>query len=143
MLLRSDPFRELDRFTERVFGPRVPAMPMDAYRQGDRYVVHLDVPGIDPESIDVAVDQNVLTVAGERRWNTDAIEIVANERVQGRFRREIYLGESLDTDHVEASYDRGVLTITIPVAEGAKVRRIAIGSGSANAQAIEANATVA
>jgi HSP20 family protein len=91
----------------------------------------------------VAVHRNVLTVTGERRLDTDAVEIVASERVQGRFRREIYLGESLDTDRVEASCDRGVLTITIPVAEGSKPRRIEIGSGRSNAKAIEAMTTVA
>lgn len=145
MLMRTDPFRELDRLSEQVFGTRSrPAvMPMDAYREGDHVVVHLDLPGVDPSSIDLTVEKNVLTVSAERRWQpTEEQQIVASERPQGTFRRQLFLGEGLDVERVEASYDNGVLTITVPVAEQAKPRKVEI-SGGGKARAIDASSSSA
>jgi len=145
MLMRFDPFREFDRLAEQAFGTRsLPtSMPMDAYRDGDRFLVHLDLPGVDPSSIELTVEQNVLTVAAERRWESQDREMLANERPQGTFSRQLFLGDALDADRVEANYDRGVLTLTIPVAEQAKPRKIAINAGNQRAEAIEANSHAA
>ncbi|MBA4863652.1 Hsp20/alpha crystallin family protein [Streptomyces sp. PSKA54] len=137
MLMRTDPFRELDRLTQQVFGTvaRPAAMPMDAYRSGDDLVVHFDLPGIDPESIDLDVERNVLTVHAERRSPApEGAEMVASERPTGSFSRQLFLGESLDTERIDASYDAGVLTLRIPVAEQAKPRKIQITGGSAPKQ---------
>lgn len=145
MLMRTDPFRELDRFAQQTLGTRMrPAvMPLDAYRQGDHFVVHLDLPGVDTSSIDLTVEKNVLTVSAERQWQpTDDQQVLASERPQGTFSRQLFLGEGLDTEHVEASYDNGVLTVTIPVAEQAKARKVEITSGG-DAKKIEASSTAA
>ena len=142
MLMRSDPFREFDRLAEQMLGTRTrpAAMPMDAYRQGDRFVVHLDLPGVDSSSIDLTVEKNVLTVTAERRWEAaEDMQIVASERPQGSFRRQLFLGDGLDADQAQASYDGGVLTVTIPVAEQAKPRKVEI-SGGGSAKAIDAAA---
>jgi HSP20 family protein len=132
MLMRTDPFRELDRLTHALFGTNGtrshPAiMPMDAYRQDGQFVVHFDLPGVDPSTIDINVERNVLTVKAERKpaYGED-IELQANERSRGTFSRQLFLGDTLDTDRVEASYDAGVLTLHIPVAEKAKSRKIEI-----------------
>jgi HSP20 family protein len=147
MLMRTDPFRELDRFAQQAFGTRArpAAMPMDAYRQGDHFVVHFDLPGVDPASIDLTVEKDVLTVSTERRWEpAEDAQVVASERPQGSFSRQLFLGKGLDADRVEASYRDGVLTVTIPVAEQAKPRKVQIsrhdGSpvGSGGAPAIDA-----
>ena len=129
MLMRFDPFRELDRLTQQGWaGERPAVMPLDAYREGDHFVVHFDLPGVDPESIDLTVEKNVLTVKAERTWpRAEGQEVVASERPQGRFSRQLFLGESLDSSRIEANYDAGVLTVTVPVAEQAKPRRIEIG----------------
>ena len=144
MLMRSDPFRDLDRLAQQAFGTRQrpAAMPMDAYRQGDRFQVHLDLPGVDPSSIDLTVEKNALTVAAERRWElSEDVQVVAAERPQGTFRRQLFLGDGLDPERVEASYDNGVLTITIPVAEQAKPRKVEVSAGSGQAAAIETTAS--
>jgi HSP20 family protein len=141
MLMRSDPFRELDRLTQQVMGTRTrPAlMPMDAYREGDRLVVHFDLPGVDAASIDLTVEKNMLTVTAERSWAaTNDQQVIVSERPQGTFRRQLFLGENLDTDRVEARYDSGVLTVTIPVAEQAKPRKVEISSTSGDAKAVGA-----
>ncbi|OKJ97006.1 heat-shock protein Hsp20 [Streptomyces sp. CB03234] len=133
MLMRTDPFRELDRLTERLLGTSAhpAAMPMDAYREGDTFVVQLDLPGVSPDSIDLDVERNVLTVKAERRTAPDGdAEMVIAERPSGTFSRQLFLGETLDTDRIEASYDVGVLTLRIPVAEQAKPRKIEISGGS-------------
>ena len=139
MLMRFDPFREFDRLTQdRWSGGRMPVMPMDAYRQDDHFVVHFDLPGVDAESIDLTVEKNVLTVSAERRWQPgDGAEVVATERPQGSFSRQLFLGDGLDPERIDAQYDNGVLTVTIPVAEQAKPREIEIGSGNGQATAIE------
>lgn len=131
MLMRTDPFRDLERFTQQAFGaPKASFMPMDAYRKGDQYVVHFDLPGVDVDSIDLTVEKNALTVTAERRWTaSDDTKVVASERAQGRFTRQLMLGEGLDANRLEARYDAGVLTLTIPVAEQAKPRKVEIVSG--------------
>jgi HSP20 family protein len=132
MLMRTDPFRELDRFTQQVFGAvsRPGAMPMDAYRKGDEFLVHFDLPGIDPDSIDLTVEQNVLTVRAERSaLAQEGAEMLVTERPSGTFTRQLFLGETLDTEHIEANYDAGVLTLTIPVHQAAKPRKVAVTSG--------------
>lgn len=138
MLLRSDPLRDLDRFPQQVFGTRMrpAAMPVDAYRQGDRFVVSFDLPGVAPSSIDLTVENNVLTVAAERQWQpSEDQQVVASERPHGSFRRQLLLGDGLDLERVDASYDHGVLTVTIPVAEQAKPRKVEISGGTAKALA--------
>lgn len=131
MVMRFDPFRELDRLTQQPHGGgRAVAVPMDAYRRSDRVFVHFDLPGVDPASIDVTVEKNVLTVNAERSWpRREGDEIIVVERPQGTFTRQLFLGENLDTERVEADYDRGVLTLTIPMAERARARRVDISSG--------------
>ena len=142
MLMRSDPFREFDRLTQQVFGTgmRPTAMPMDAYRDGDHFVVHFDLPGVESSSIDLTVEKNVLTVSAERQWQpAEGQEVVASERPQGHFSRQLFLGEGLDAEHVEASYDNGVLSVRIPVQEQAKPRRVEITAGGGK-KAIETQA---
>src|SRR5437867_488594 len=114
MLMRFDPFREIDRMTEEVFRPTRPwRMPMDAYRRDDMFMVHFDVPGVDPSTIDLTVEQNTLTVTAERAWlPAEGDELVITERPQGTFSRQLLLGDSLDTERITARYDQGVLTIT-------------------------------
>ncbi len=129
MLMRFDPFAEFDRLSREV-SSRQTWMPADGYRSGDRFFLHLDLPGVDSDSIDLTVEKNTLTVTAERSWKpVDDATIVVNERPQGTFSRQFFLGENLDTDGIEAGYDHGVLTITIPVAEQAKPRKIVIGAG--------------
>ena len=136
MLMRTDPFRELDRLTQQLFGQngtwsRPAVMPMDAYRDGEQYVVHFDLPGVDPSSVDLNVERNVLTVKAERTPNYgEDVELQVAERPRGVFSRQLFLGDTLDADHVEASYDAGVLTLRIPIAEKAKPRKIEITGGS-------------
>ncbi|HWC12630.1 MAG TPA: Hsp20/alpha crystallin family protein [Acidimicrobiales bacterium] len=130
MLMRFDPFRQFDRLTSDLWNTSRSVMAMDAYRDGDAFVVHFDLPGIDPESIDLTVERNVLTVKAERRWApAEGQEVLTAERPQGSFSRQLFLAETLDVDHIEANYDAGVLTLRIPVAEKAKPRRVEIGSG--------------
>jgi len=132
MLMRTDPFREFDRLTQQVFGStaRPAAMAMDAYRSGDDFVVHFDLPGVDPESIDLDVERNVLNVRAERRLPApEDAEMIVAERPTGSFTRQLFLGDTLDTERIDASYEAGVLTLRIPVAEQAKPRRIQITGG--------------
>jgi HSP20 family protein len=133
MLMRTDPFRDLDRLTESVFGTRSrpAAMPMDAYRKGDTFMVHLDLPGVPVDSIDLTVEKNVLTVHAERKPpKADSGERVVDERSHGVFSRQLFLGETLDTDRLTANYRDGVLTLTIPIEERAKPRKVEIGGGT-------------
>jgi HSP20 family protein len=128
VLMRSDPFRELDRLTQQVFGTaaRPAVMPMDAWRDGDEFIVEFDLPGVKADSLDLDVERNVLTVHAERPALDQNREMVSAERPRGVFSRQLFLGENLDTDKIEASYNDGVLRLTIPVAEKAKPRRIEI-----------------
>lgn len=131
MLMRTDPFRELDRLTEQVFGTttRPAVMPMDAWRHGDEFVVEFDLPGVKAGDVDLDVERNVITVKAERPAieGQDA-EIIAAERPRGVFSRQLILGDNLDTDRVQAEYDAGVLRLTIPVAEKAKPHKIEIAT---------------
>lgn len=137
-LMRYDPFREMDRFTEQLFGSgsdaRAPFMPMDAVRKEDKVEIVLDVPGVAPEAIDVSVERNVLTVKAERAWwPAEGDEILARERSQGTYTRQVMLGDALDPDRLEAHYEHGVLRITIPVAEKAQPRKIEIRTDAPSA----------
>ncbi|MGI8994012.1 MAG: Hsp20/alpha crystallin family protein [Nocardioidaceae bacterium] len=128
VLMRTDPFRELDRLTQQMLGtPARPSMmPMDAWRDGDSFVVEFDLPGVDPGSVDIDVERNVLTVKAERSPRSGDEEMIASERPRGLFSRQLILGDTLDTDKVDARYDEGVLTLRIPVAEKAKPRKVQI-----------------
>jgi HSP20 family protein len=129
MLMRTDPFRELDRLAQQIVGTpsRPAAMPIDAYRDGDSFVIELDVPGVAKDSIDVTVEKNVLTIHADRPGaEHDSTEMLVAERPRGRFSRQLFLGDTLDTDHIDAGYRDGVLSLRIPVAERAKPRRVEI-----------------
>ena len=129
MLMRTDPFRELDRLTQQVFGTaaRPAAMPMDAWQEDGQFVVAFDLPGVKIDSVDLNVERNVLTVRAERPDPAGKdTELIAAERPRGVFSRQLILGDTLDTENVKASYDAGVLTLRIPVAEQAKPRKIEI-----------------
>jgi HSP20 family protein len=130
MLMRFDPFAEFDRFSRQVSGGnRFGHMPVDAYRKGDRFWLHVDLPGVDPESIDITAEKNTLTIGASREWRRDeGTQLILNERPSGSFSRQFFLGEALDTDRIEAGYDHGVLTVSIPIAESAKPRKIVVGS---------------
>ncbi len=145
MLMRFDPFRELDRVFDQArhsAGERRPIVPMDAYRRGEDFFVHLDLPGVNPASIEVSAEQNVLTINAQRDWQRqDGDEWIVAERPQGVYSRQLYLGEALDVDKIEASYHDGVLTLRVPVAEQAKPRRIAVNTPSTH-EALETSSTV-
>jgi HSP20 family protein len=130
MLMRTDPFRELDRLTQQVLGTaaRPTAMPMDAWRSGDEFVIEFDLPGVDPASVDLDVERNVLTVRAQRPVSEGPDEMLAAERPRGVFSRQLILGDNLDTEQIAATYRSGVLRLTIPVAERAKPRRIEIAT---------------
>ncbi|MFF7858631.1 Hsp20 family protein [Streptomyces sp. NPDC007904] len=137
MLMRTDPLRELDRLAQQVLGTtaRPAAMPMGAFRDGDTFVVELDLPGVSPESIDLDAERDVLTVKAERRPSAgEDSEVVIAERPTGSFSRQLFLGETLDTDRIDASYETGVLGLRVPVAEQAKPRKIAISGGDSRKQ---------
>ena len=141
MLMRTDPFRDLDRLTQQVFGTatRPAAMPIDAYRRGEEFVVELDLPGVQPDSIDLTVEKNVLTVHAERRRDdTEGVELLVGERPHGTFSRQLFLGDTLDTDAIQADYVDGVLTLRLPVAEKAKPRRVEINTGQSAPKVIDA-----
>ncbi len=144
MLMRTDPFRELDRLTQQMFGSegtlaRPSVMPMDAWRDGETFHVEFDLPGVDPSSIDLDVERNVVTVRAERSIRPIDAELIAAERPRGIFSRQLVLGDNLDTGNISARYDDGVLALQIPVAEEAKPRKIAVTSGkSEQMQAIRA-----
>lgn len=143
MLMRTDPFRELDRAVQQAFGTpaRPAAMPMDAYRKGDEFVVEFDLPGVDSASIDLTVEKNVLTVHAERRrQDIEGVEMLVGERPQGTFSRQLFLGEGLDTERIDARYADGVLVLRIPVAERAKPRRVHISVKEDAPQAIDTRA---
>jgi HSP20 family protein len=135
MLMRTDPFRELDRLAGQLLGTAAAGtwshpnpMPLDAYRDGETYVVSFDLPGVDPEAIELEVERNVLTVKAERRpvHTGEKFEMQINERPLGVFSRQLFLGDTLDAEHIDADYDAGVLTLRIPVTEKAKPRKIEV-----------------
>ncbi len=147
MLMRFDPFRDVDRLTEQAVGAlrgRDAFMPLDAYRRDDSLVAHLDLPGVNPEDIEVTVEKNVLSVTAQRSWpQSPDVDVIITERPQGKFSRQLFLNDSLDPEHIVASYDKGVLTVTIPVAEKAKPRRVTISTSSSAAETIPAAASSA
>jgi HSP20 family protein len=141
MLVRTDPFRELDRLTQQLFGTtgttaHPTAMPMDAWRDGDQFVIEFDLPGLEPSAVDLDVERNVLTVNAERPALEQDREVLTAERPRGMFSRQLVLGDNLDVAKVTASYANGVLILRIPVAERAKPRKIEISSDGDNRQAI-------
>jgi HSP20 family protein len=143
-VLRFDPFRDMDRLAEQVLGTqagsaRAPRfMPMDLYRSGDHYVVHADLPGVDPGSVDVSVDGGTLTIKAQRSGRTEeSVDWIVSERFAGTYMRQLSLGDGVDADHISATYHNGVLTLSIPVAEKAKPRRIQV-SAPADQTVIEA-----
>jgi HSP20 family protein len=135
--MRTDPFREFDRLAQQLLGPgttsRPAVMPMDAWREGDQFVVEFDLPGVRPETVDIDVERNVLTVRAERPRANGDWEMLASERPTGLFSRQLVLGENLDLEKVQASVDNGVLRLVIPVAETAKPRKIEVTAGSTKA----------
>jgi HSP20 family protein len=147
MLMRTDPFREFDRLAQQLTGATAPGtwsrpnpMPMDAYRSGDEYVVVFDLPGVPADAIDLDIERNVLTVKAERRpvAVSDGVEMQVAERPLGVFSRQLFLGDTLDAERIEAAYDNGVLTLRIPVAAQAKPRKISIGGTAGKPQEINA-----
>ncbi|WP_410579935.1 Hsp20/alpha crystallin family protein [Amycolatopsis sp. lyj-108] len=146
MLMRTDPFRELDRFAQQMFGTTTPGtwskpatMPMDAYRDGDEFVVCFDLPGVAADAIELDVERNVLTVKAERRPSPGKdVQMQVSERPLGVFSRQLFLGDALDTDRIAAGYEAGVLTLRIPIAEKAKPRRIEIKGAESDRKEIQA-----
>jgi HSP20 family protein len=133
MLMRTDPFRDLDRLAQQLVGAgtstRPSVMPLDAWREGDAFVIEFDLPGVQPETLDIDVERNVLTVRAERPSKNGDWEMLAAERPTGLFSRQLVLGDNLDLDRLEARYDAGVLRLTVPVAERAKPRKIEVTTG--------------
>ena len=139
MSISYDPFNQLDELRDRLLsGGRTPlSFPMDAYRRGDEFFVHLDLPGAQPDTVDVTVENQVLTVTAERRFEQrEGDEFIVSERPQGRFSRQLRLGSAIDTEKIAASYDDGVLTLTLPVSERARPRQIKVGGGGGGSQQI-------
>ncbi|MCX5205585.1 Hsp20/alpha crystallin family protein [Streptomyces sp. NBC_00237] len=141
MLMRTDPFREMDRIVQQLSGAtgtwtKPTVMPMDAYRDGDMYVIAFDLPGVNSEAIDIDVERNMLTVKAERRpaEKSDGIQMELSERPLGVFSRQVMLADTLETERIEASYEAGVLSLRIPIAERAKPRKITISSTSERRQ---------
>ena len=140
MLMRTDPFRDIDRLFEQLVGTtsRPAVIHVDAERDGDWFNVYFDLPGVDPDSIDVTVESNVLEVKAQRqRQAKDGVETVISERPMGVFSRQLFLGDTLDTDKLEAGYDNGVLALRIPVSEQAKPRKISISAGNSGRKQIK------
>ncbi|GHA07565.1 hypothetical protein GCM10010372_03570 [Streptomyces tauricus] len=141
MLMRTDPFRELDRLAQQLTGvtgtwSRPSVMPMDAYREGEEYVIALDLPGVDRDAVEVDVERNMLTVKAERRpaAEADKRQMELSERPVGVFSRQLVLADTLDTERITADYEAGVLTLRIPIAERAKPRKVSIGGGAEHKQ---------
>ncbi len=132
LMMRTDPFRELDRITQQLLGPgttsRPAVRPRDAWREGDPFLLEFDLPGVTPETVELDVERNVLTVKAERPAKNGDWEMLASERPTGHFSRQLVLGDNLDLDQVTAHYDAGVLRLSIPVAERAKPRKIEIST---------------
>jgi HSP20 family protein len=138
-LMRFDPFRELDRWTEQALaGARTArAMPMEALRRGDTFIVALDLPGVVQEAVDLTVERNVVNIRATRRpLAEEGDEVIVDERPQGEFSRQLFLGENLDAGRLTAHLDEGVLTLEIPVSEASKPRKVALeGRSGATAAA--------
>lgn len=148
MVLRFDPFSRFDQLAEQMFraasgtGAMPTAMPVDLYQADDHYVLHCDLPGVDPDSVDVSVEGNTLTITAQRTPRTgEDLRWLARERSMGLFQRQFALAEGLDVDRITATYEHGVLTVTVPVSERARPRRIQIRSGEAGPRVLEGTAT--
>ena len=128
MLMRFEPFSEFNRMPEEMRSQRpVRQIPVDAYRRGDEFKIHLDLPGVDPDSIELTVENDVLSVWASRSWlPAEGDQVQITERAQGEVSRQLFLGQSLDRDHLTATCENGVLTITIPMVEQAKQRRVKV-----------------
>jgi HSP20 family protein len=140
--MRTDPFRDFDRLAQQFFGAgttsRPAVMPMDAWREGDTFVLEFDLPGVSAESLDIDVERNVLTIKAERPRRNGDWEMLASERPTGLFSRQLVLGDNLDLEHIDAAYDGGVLRLRVPVAEKAKPRKVEINVGSNEPRSIDA-----
>lgn len=142
--MRTDPFRDLDRLSQQLLGlpgttARPSVMAMDAWRDGEQFFAEFDLPGIDPDTVDLEVERNVLTIKVERpELREQGVELLAAERPRGVFTRQLILGDNLDTEHIQAHYEAGVLRLRIPVAEQAKSRKVMVSTGSKEPQAINA-----
>jgi HSP20 family protein len=145
MLMRMDTFHGYDRLTEELLSQRrVRQIPVDAYRQGNEFKILLDLPGVDPGSIELTVEKDILDVRATRTWvQVEGDQVQMTERPQGDFRRQLFLGESLDREHITAIYENGVLTATIPVAEEAKPRKVEITHAGGELPALEATTAAA
>jgi HSP20 family protein len=132
MWMRSDPFREFDRLAQQLVGAgttsRPVVMPMDAWREGDTFILEFDLPGVQPQTLDIDVERNVLTIRAERPARHGDADVLASERPTGLFSRQLVLGDNLDLDHLEAGYDAGVLRLRVPVAPKAKPRKITVSA---------------
>ena len=138
-VMRFDPFRDFDRLTEQLMGGTrgMRAIPMEAYRRGDQIFIHLDLPGVTPDDVDITLERNVVAIKAERRSpRQEGDEVIIDERPQGSFSRQLFLGDNLDAERLNASYDLGVLTLTIPVAEQAKPRRVQIAAQPSQPQPV-------
>jgi HSP20 family protein len=128
-MTRFDPFREIDRLTQPMWNARS-SVPLDVYRKGEKFVERVDLPGIDTASLDLTIERNVLSIKAERSWTpAEGVEVMVAERPQGTFTRRLFLSEGLDADKISAQYDKGVLTVTVPVADSASSRKIEVGVG--------------
>lgn len=129
-MMRFDPFREIDRLTQPLTRNSIP---LDVFRHSDKFVVKVDLPGIDPASLDLSIERNVLSIKAERSWvPAEGDEVLIVERPQGSFTRRLFLSEGLDPERISANYEHGVLTVTVPVAEAAKSRKIEVGIGGSD-----------
>jgi HSP20 family protein len=139
-MMRFDPVRELDRLSERVLSAGRPAMPTEAFRRGDEFFVLIDVPGADPADVNLTVERNVVTVqATFTSPLQEGDEPIIDERPHGRSTRQFLLGDNLDAGKLHADYDRGVLMLSIPVAEQSKPRQVQIESSSTRTIDVNAN----
>jgi HSP20 family protein len=137
--MRFDPFRDLDRFSERMFGSpsAMRSMPMEAFRRGDQFIVALELPGVDPSDVDVTVERNVVNIRAARRpLREKGDEVIVDERLAGEFSRQLFLGDNLDPTKLTAEFDRGVLRLTIPVAESSKPRKVQIAAESSHPETV-------
>jgi HSP20 family protein len=141
-IMRFDPFRDLDRISQELFGASraLRAIPMEAYRRGDTFYVHFDLPGVNPSEVEVTAERNVVSVRASRESpRQEGDEVMVDERPHGSFSRQIILGENLDAERMQASYDQGVLTLMIPVAEQAKPRRVEVSGQAGSPQQVSAS----
>jgi len=144
--MRFDPFRDFDRLAEQMLGGgrSMRMIPMEAYRRGDQFLIHLDLPGVNPDDVDITLERNVVAIRAERRSpRQEGDEVLIDERPQGSFTRQLFLGENLDADRLNASYENGVLTLMIPVSEQAKPRRVQIAAQSSQPQPVGTSAAQA